>query len=181
MYSFCIDILCERIRTPLGYRDVLIITHRFTKHVKSIPVKSLSAAEVSKTFFDHWVFNFGPPTELISDNGRQFTSNFFIGRLSDFQHTQHHYDHLPPTNKRPGRTIHSYHTACLTRLYQRPSSRLEPLRTSNHLCIQLPPNSLNNRHPIRTRPLETGRTNRHRGVSRGIREHDDTNDRLKAA
>ena len=76
--SVSIDILGELVRTQRGNRYILVVTDRFTKLVKAIPLKGVSAAEVAKAFVEHWVFNFGPPSELISDNGRQFTSRFFM-------------------------------------------------------------------------------------------------------
>ena len=75
--SVCIDILGELIRTQRGNRYILDVTDRFTKLVEAIPLKGVFAAEVAKAFVEHWVFNFGPPSELISDNGRQFSSRFF--------------------------------------------------------------------------------------------------------
>ena len=41
-------------------------------------MKGISASEVARCFTNAWVFNYGPPTELVSDNGGCFTSKFFI-------------------------------------------------------------------------------------------------------
>ena len=76
--SVCIDILGELVRTPRGNRYLLVIVDRFTKLVKTVPLKNISASSVARAFVTHWVFNFGPPTDLISDNGKQFTSKFFL-------------------------------------------------------------------------------------------------------
>ena len=67
--SVCIDILGEFIKTPRRNEYLLVITDRFTKLTKTIPMKGISAAEVAKCFVNEWVFNYGPPKELISDNG----------------------------------------------------------------------------------------------------------------
>lgn len=64
------------IHIPRGFPDILVVTDRFTKLVKAIQIKGGSAADVAKAFLEHWVFNFGPPSELISNNVRQFTSKF---------------------------------------------------------------------------------------------------------
>ena len=76
--SVCIDILGELVRTPRGHRYLLVITDRFTKMTKTVPMKGVSAGEVAKHFVDNWVFNYGPPTDLLADNGKQFTSKFFL-------------------------------------------------------------------------------------------------------
>ena len=68
----------ELVRTPRGNRYILVIVYRFTKLVKSVPLKNISAISVARAFVTHWVFNFGPPTYLISNNGKQFTSKFFL-------------------------------------------------------------------------------------------------------
>ena len=75
--SVCIDILGELIRTPRGNRYLLVIVDRFTKMVRTIPVKTITAAEVAKHFVHDWIFHYGPPVDLIADNGKQFTAKFF--------------------------------------------------------------------------------------------------------
>ena len=76
--SLCIDILGELVHTPRGNRYLLFIVDRFTKLVKTAPLKNIFASLMARAFDTHWVLNFGPPTYLISDNGKQFTSKFFL-------------------------------------------------------------------------------------------------------
>ena len=75
--SVAIDILGELIRTPRGNRYLLVIVDRFTKMVRTIPIKTITAAEVAKHFVHDWIFHYGPPVDLIADNGKQFTAKFF--------------------------------------------------------------------------------------------------------
>ena len=75
--SVCIDVLGELIKTSRGHEYLLVITDRFTKLTKTVPLKGISAAEVAKAFVTHWVFNFGPPIDLLADNGKCFTAKFF--------------------------------------------------------------------------------------------------------
>ena len=72
-----IDTLGELIRTPRGNRFLLVITDRFSKIVRTVPLKSISAESVAKAFVTHWVMVYGPPLWLLSDNGKQFTARFF--------------------------------------------------------------------------------------------------------
>lgn len=45
---------------------------------KTEPMKDSSAAKVAQYFVGSWVFNYGPPVELIADNEGCFTSKLFI-------------------------------------------------------------------------------------------------------
>ncbi|MGH0053543.1 MAG: DDE-type integrase/transposase/recombinase [Sphaerochaetaceae bacterium] len=72
-----IDILGELIRSPRGNRYILVITDRFSKLVQTVPLKRITAAEIAKAFVNNWVFVYGPPKKLLSDNGTQFTSRTF--------------------------------------------------------------------------------------------------------
>ena len=40
-------------------------------------MKSISAFKVALEFCQHWVFSYGAPVSLLSDNGGQFVSKFF--------------------------------------------------------------------------------------------------------
>ena len=73
-----IDILGPLPKTTYGHRYLLCITDRYSKMVRTIPLKNITAAIVAKAFCEHWVFHYstiGP--QPISDNGGQFTAKFF--------------------------------------------------------------------------------------------------------
>ena len=72
-----IDLLGELIKTPRGNRFLLVISDRFSKLVRTVPMKTITAEAVAKAFVTHWVMAYGPPVWLLSDNGKQFTSRFF--------------------------------------------------------------------------------------------------------
>lgn len=72
-----IDILGELIKTPRGYRYLLVISDRFSKLVRTVPLRRITAATVAMAFVKHWVFTYGPPVFVLSDNGKQFTARFF--------------------------------------------------------------------------------------------------------
>ena len=57
-----------------GYEYVLVITDVFTKWVVAVPVKDQSAETVVRVPIDEWILNFGAPTQLHSDQGRNFES-----------------------------------------------------------------------------------------------------------
>ena len=72
-----IDILGPLIKSERGYRFVLVITDRFSKLVRTVPMKKVSAFAVAQAFVREWVFTYGPPAFVLSDNGSQFKAKFF--------------------------------------------------------------------------------------------------------
>ena len=73
-----IDILGPLPKTAHGNRFLLVISDRFSKLTRTIPMRTTTALAVAKAFCTHWVFAYGPPKFLLSDNGTQFTAKFFI-------------------------------------------------------------------------------------------------------
>jgi transposase InsO family protein len=72
-----IDILGPLPRTKKGNQYLLVIADRFSKLVRTVPLSRITAAIVAWAFMEQWVYLYGPPRLLLSDNGRQFTSAFF--------------------------------------------------------------------------------------------------------
>ena len=71
------DILGPLPKTKHGRRFVLVITDRFTKLAKAVSLRTITSLSVAKAFCDCWIFNYGIPKVLLTDNGTQFTSSFF--------------------------------------------------------------------------------------------------------
>ena len=68
----------ELIRTPRGNKYLLVMCDRFSKLVRTRPLKRVTALAVAEAFVTHWVLVYGPPADLLSDNGSQFASRLFI-------------------------------------------------------------------------------------------------------
>lgn len=68
--SVRIDISRELIYTPRWNRYILFIVDRLKTLVRSVLLNGVPAGEVFLAFFTHWVFLYGPPTDLIADNGK---------------------------------------------------------------------------------------------------------------
>ena len=107
--SLCIDILGPLTKSKRGYVFLLVITDRFTKLTRVVPLRKITAYNVAVAFVEHWVFSYGPPECVISDNGKQFAAKFFqavcelLGISNVFTSTYH-----PQTNgqvERYNRTI----------------------------------------------------------------------------
>ena len=60
--------------TETGYRCLLVIIDRATRLVQAIPCKSHDAHELVKNLINHWIFNYGVPRIILSDNGGAFVS-----------------------------------------------------------------------------------------------------------
>ena len=73
-----IDILDELIRTRRGNKFLLVINDRFSKLLRTIPLRLITAMEIARAFTHHWVFVYGSPLTLFSDNGLQFAAKLFI-------------------------------------------------------------------------------------------------------
>ena len=71
------DILGPLPKTDGGNRFVLVITDRFTKMCRAIPIRSTRSHTIARVFLENWVYPYGAPTHLLSDNGPQFASKFF--------------------------------------------------------------------------------------------------------
>ena len=72
-----LDLLGPLIKTTTGYTDILVITDRFSKMARVVPLKSTKAPYVADAFIEHWVIPYGLPRKLLSDNGPQFVGKFF--------------------------------------------------------------------------------------------------------
>ena len=93
--SVSIDILGDLIQTPRGHRYLLVICDRFTKLVRTVPLGQKSPLAIARAFLTNWVFVYGPPVDLLSDNGKQFASRLFqevcriLGVKNRFTSTYH--------------------------------------------------------------------------------------------
>lgn len=76
--SFCNDILGPFIRAPRRNEYLLVLTDRFYKMTKLIPIRGISAAKSAKHFANTWLFNYCSPSERFSDSGGFFTSKFLL-------------------------------------------------------------------------------------------------------
>lgn len=72
-----IDILGPLLTTKRENKFILIITGRFSKLVRTVPLRSLTALGVTHALLTHWIFSYAPAIEVTSDNEKHFSSRFF--------------------------------------------------------------------------------------------------------
>ena len=90
-----IDIMGELIRSKRDNFPPLVITERFSQLVRTIAMKTIRAKTIAKAFVEHWIFVYGTPIWVLSDNGPQFAAKFFqdvcriLGAKNLFTSTYH--------------------------------------------------------------------------------------------
>ena len=76
-YTFemvCMDIVGPLPVTSSENRYLLTIIDRFTRFTMAIPLPEISATAVARAFVNSWIYLFGAPEKVLTDNGTQFTS-----------------------------------------------------------------------------------------------------------
>jgi hypothetical protein len=88
------DILGPLPKTRHGNRFLLVIADRYSKLTGTIPLRVTTALAVAQAFCDHWVFVYGPPVSLLTDNAPQLRRSSFrmrvqnlVSRRSSLLHT----------------------------------------------------------------------------------------------
>ena len=71
------DLLDSLPKTAHGNQHVLVITDRFSNLTRSIQLRTTTASVVANAFLDNWVYVYGAPPYILTDNGPQFAAKFF--------------------------------------------------------------------------------------------------------
>ena len=64
-------------RTPRGYRYILTICDAWSNYIVAVPVRSQTAKENIEQIVRRWQLVYGTPREIIVDNHKGFSANFF--------------------------------------------------------------------------------------------------------
>jgi transposase InsO family protein len=75
--SVAIEILGPLPRTKHGNRFLLVIADRYTKATRKVPLRTGTALSVARAFVDQWLYVYGHPVSLLTDNGPHFIAKFF--------------------------------------------------------------------------------------------------------
>ena len=69
----CIDYLSLE-PSKGGIQDILVITDNFTKYAVGVPTRNQLAKTTAEAIFNNFIFNYGIPEKLHSDQGANFCS-----------------------------------------------------------------------------------------------------------
>jgi transposase InsO family protein len=94
------DILGPLPKTEHGNHSLLVISDRFSNLTRTVPLRTIFALVVAKAFGDAWVFSYGPPRTLLTDNGMQFNAKYYVGGLPRTRNRQEIYHCISPADKR---------------------------------------------------------------------------------
>jgi len=75
LQDIAVDLYGPLARTAAGHRFILVISDRFTKLVRPLPMDGTTAVDWASVVLDYRVTAYGPPDRLLSDGGPQFTSH----------------------------------------------------------------------------------------------------------
>lgn len=78
------DILSLLPKTQSGNHCFVIMTDRYSKVTRTVPVSKTTALHAALTFIDNWIIPYGFPDALLTDNGPRFVSKFFNGLCGCF-------------------------------------------------------------------------------------------------
>jgi len=73
-----VDIFGPILASKKGNRFILVVTDRFAKLFKCVALWRVTGMSVASAIIDAWVSADGPPDRILSDQGPQFMSIFFI-------------------------------------------------------------------------------------------------------
>ncbi len=76
------DEICCDLVGPLPVTDdenkyILTIMDRFSRYVVAVPLVTKDAEIVAQAIVTHWIYVYGPPKRILSDNGTEFTAAVF--------------------------------------------------------------------------------------------------------
>ena len=57
-----------------GMRYLFTMIDRFTRSLEVVPLSSMTAVDCARALLHHWIARFGVPSDITTDQGRQFTS-----------------------------------------------------------------------------------------------------------
>lgn len=75
--SVAIDILGPLPKSKRGRKYLLVVMGRITKLTQVVTLRTVTANTVAVAFCEAWIFKYGVPKMLLSDNGPQFSARFF--------------------------------------------------------------------------------------------------------
>ena len=64
-----------------GCRYLFTIIDRFTRWMEAVPLKTMTAVDCARALVETWIVRYGAPSDVVSDQGRQFVSSLWAELL----------------------------------------------------------------------------------------------------
>ena len=64
-----------------GYRYLFTIIDRYTRWMEVIPLVTMTATDCATALVENWIARYGVPTDIVTDQGRQFISTIWVELL----------------------------------------------------------------------------------------------------
>ncbi len=80
--SVALDLLGPLPKLKSGYRIILVMVEHFAKLSRFKALRFTTAPKLAKAFCEEWVFTYGPPKKMLTDNGHQLRAKFIQEKIS---------------------------------------------------------------------------------------------------
>lgn len=113
-----VDLIGPLVKTMQNKKYVLVLTDSFSKWTKAFAIKKANSFEIVICLIDTWA-EFGPPKEIVSDNGTPFISRIFRNMCYNWSIMHIRISPYHPSSNLVERTIRNikYSLAILLRQY----------------------------------------------------------------
>lgn len=82
--TLAVDLMGPYPRSKTGKTHLLVVTDLYSRWVEAFPIASPTSGKILKILEGEVCLRFGYPARIISDNGRQFTSKEWTGKLAQW-------------------------------------------------------------------------------------------------
>ena len=80
-----IDLVGPMTESHQGFKYILTIEDGYSRFVNAYPLKTKETQEVARVLHERFISNFGCPVQIMSDNGKEFTSTLFKDLMTELQ------------------------------------------------------------------------------------------------
>ncbi len=77
LQDVAMDLVGPFKKTRSGKKFILVITDRYSNLTRSVSMAKTKAPDIAAAFLNNWVFPYGVPNTVLTDNGPQFIAEFF--------------------------------------------------------------------------------------------------------
>lgn len=75
--ELAIDLVGPLPKTRNGKKHILVITDRYSKLSRATAMAQVTAPYIASVMLNTWIFPYGIPDSILTDNGPQFIADFF--------------------------------------------------------------------------------------------------------